>query len=80
MIEVVVNNLNIEGKYIFIVRKEHYDNGIVKSDKDDDFKYKMSNGFTRKKYLFPGELCYFDHKMILIHRFHLNFYPEFSFW
>ena len=46
------------------IREKQFIDGIVKKKSDSIFKYKMSNGFSVKKYPYPGELCYFNHKMI----------------
>ena len=47
------------------IRKEHIDNGTVKTNKDEKYKYPMiQDGFSRKKYPFPGGLCYYNYKMI----------------
>ena len=46
------------------IRVKQYDDGVVKSEADEVFKYKMTNGFSVKKYLYPGGLCYYNHKMI----------------
>jgi len=46
------------------IRKEHFKKNIISKEKKDKFKFKISNGFTRKKYKYPGEIYYFDNKMI----------------
>jgi hypothetical protein len=54
----------INGKYKQQrIRKEHFNKGIIMKTKTDVFKYHMSNGFTRKKYKYPGELYFFNYIM-----------------
>ena len=45
------------------VRKEHFDKKIISKVKTDLFTYEITNGFTRKKYLYPGQIYYIDMAM-----------------
>ena len=50
------------------IRKEHFDKKIISKDKTDLFTYEITNGFTRKKYLYPGQLYYIDMAMQDYHK------------
>lgn len=45
------------------IRKEHFDKKIISKDKTDIFTYEITNGFTRKKYQYPGQIYYIDMAM-----------------
>ncbi len=42
------------------IRKEHFDKKIISKEKTDLFTYEITNGFTRKKYQYPGQIYYID--------------------
>ncbi len=46
------------------IRKNHFEDNTVKKEKTEEYKYTMiQDGFSRKKYPFPGGLCYYTHPM-----------------
>jgi hypothetical protein len=45
------------------IRKEHFTKNIISKYKNEIYQYKITNGFTRKKYKYPGEIYYFNYKM-----------------
>ena len=45
------------------IRKEHFDKKIISKEKTDVFIYEITNGFTRKKYQYPGQIYYIDMTM-----------------
>ena len=46
------------------IRKNHFEDNTVKKEKTEEHKYPMiQDGFSRKKYPFPGGLCYYTHPM-----------------
>ena len=46
------------------IRDSHFEDNTVKKEKTEEYKYTMiQDGFSRKKYPFPGGLCYYTHPM-----------------
>jgi len=46
------------------IRNSHFEDNTVKKEKTEEHKYTMiQDGFSRKKYPFPGGLCYYTHPM-----------------
>ena len=46
------------------IRASHFIDNTVKTEETEEYKYPMiQDGFSRKKYPFPGGLCYYTHPM-----------------